>query len=469
MELLRKKVEHFVRAHALCEPGDTLIVAFSGGADSVALLDLLSHLPGFKLRLVVAHLNHQLRGAESDGDEQFAREMAMRYACPFAHVRVDVAARAGEQGRSLEETGRETRYAFLREVAGNHAATALAVGHHKGDQAETLLMRLLRGAGGSGLSGMRPKSTDGMVVRPLLSLSRPEIEAYLQTRGLVWREDSSNTDVRFLRNRIRHELLPYLEGCAPDIVERLCQTAAVLAADEDVLESHTSSLFAQAVNVNASGAEVAVEVLRREPPALRKRLYRQALQTVKGDLRRISYAHLAAVDGLVLSARPNSELTLPSGIRAIRTYQSLRFTLQQAEPLPEGQEVHLDRPGLYRLPCGGTLQIERRADSSAADIVAGADLLVVPEGQLRFPLLVRYYRNGDRFVPLGMVHRKKLKDLFVDRKFPQHARKRVPLLVDRGEIVWVCGLQLSEKMRTIANNGGLPWLRLTYTAAAGRY
>ena len=198
-----KKSVRYIREHALCAPGDTLVVAFSGGADSASLLDILAHLPGYNLQLVVAHLNHLLRGAESDADELFARAAAERYGCLFALARVDVAALADETGLSLEEAGREARYAFFREVAAKYAAAAVAVGHHKGDQAETVLMRLLRGAGGSGLSGMRPKSADRMIVRPLLSLRRPEIEAYLHKGGLPWREDSSNAAVRFLRNRIQ--------------------------------------------------------------------------------------------------------------------------------------------------------------------------------------------------------------------------------------------------------------------------
>jgi tRNA(Ile)-lysidine synthase len=469
MELLRKKVLRYIREHALCSPGDTLIVAFSGGADSTALLDILANLPGHNLELVVAHLNHLLRGAEADDDELFARAAAERYGCPFALARVDVAVLARQTGVSLEEAGREARYAFLREVAVKHAAVAVAVGHHKGDQAETILLRLLRGAGGSGLSGMRPKNSAGTIVRPLLFLRRPEIEAYLHKRGLSWREDSSNAEIRFLRNRIRHELLPYLESFNTDVEERLYRTAEALAADEEVLAAAAAGAFLRAVAVTASGADADIEALCREPLALRKRLYRQAIEIVKGDLRRISSTHLAAIDKLVFAARPNSELVLPGGIRVIRAYRLLRFTLQREEPLSGGGELLIARPGDYTLPCGGRLLIEESSESAATGHATGVNTLVILAGQLQFPLTVRYFRAGDRFIPSGMTGRKKLKNLFIDRKIPLQTRKRIPLLADRGEIVWVCGVQAAEISRTIAVENCLPQLLLTYTAAADRY
>lgn len=468
MELLRRKVVRYIKEHALFEPGDSLVVALSGGADSVALLDILAHLPAFDLQLVVVHLNHLLRGTESDADEYFARAAADRCNCPFELSRVDVVAQAMQRRLSLEEAGREVRYAFFREIAEKYSAIAVAVAHHKDDQAETVLMRLLRGAGGSGLSAMKPKSADGMIVRPLLFVRRPEIEAYLCKRGLVWREDGSNSDVRFLRNRIRHELIPYLETFNSDIVERLHQTAETLAADECILETAVDEVFTRTVAMTASGAVADLDTIEKEPLALRKRVYRKAIQAVKGDLRRISFTHLAAIDRLISAEKPNSELTLPGGIKVIRSYRALLFTRLTDESTPAVHDLQLECPGDYALPCGGTLRIEECADPLAHRQAVGANRLVV-SGQLQFPLTVRYYRNGDRFIPWGMSSRKKLKDLFIDRKIPLKTRSRIPLLVDRGEIVWVCGVQTSFKTGATAADSGRSLLLLTYTEAADRY
>jgi tRNA(Ile)-lysidine synthase len=467
MESLRKKVHRFIQEHDLCKPGDRLVVAYSGGADSTALLDILASLPGYDLTLVMAHLNHLLRGDASEEDEIVARSAAVRYGCRFVTASVDVASLAKQKGLSLEEAGREARYTFFYEVAGKYSAAAVALGHHKDDQAETVLMRLLRGAGGSGLSGMRPERERHFIVRPLLCLTRQEIEVYLRKAGLTWREDGSNSDKRFLRNRIRHELLPYLETFNPDIVECLNRTAEVLAADEDLLDIATRSAFQFCFRITPRGAEGSVESLRSEPSGLRKRLYRKAIESVKGDLRRISFIHLAETDGLMAGSRPNGELTLPSGVRVIRSYDSLVFTLQQDDSFPAEYELVLDCPGTYELPCGSILLVEVYDGPMPVGGSNGACEFIFPKRVL--PLKVRYFRNGDRMIPVGMNGHKKLKNLFIDRKIPQQQRRRIPLVVDRDEIVWVCGVQATEMPHASVAADSMTRLRMTYTAVDDRY
>ena len=197
-------------------------MALSGGADSAALLDLLSRLPGYNLHLVAAHLNHSLRGVESDADEEFCRLLAARYAIPFEARRIDVRRVAEESRLNLEDAGRRARIELFDEIRIKYGATAVALAHHGDDQAETVLMRLLRGSGMTGLSGMAYRNARGYV-RPLLDITRPDIEQYLRGRGLEWREDASNSDTAYLRNRIRHQLLPLLEEYNPDIRALLLQ------------------------------------------------------------------------------------------------------------------------------------------------------------------------------------------------------------------------------------------------------
>lgn len=459
MDTLRHKTLQFIEEQALIKRGETVVVALSGGADSVALLDVLAHLPGFGLQLVVAHLNHRLRGEEANTDELFCRTMAARYGVPFECSRVDIAAAAAAAGMSLEEAGREIRYAFFRKVAKQYAATCIAVGHHGGDQAETLLMRLLRGAGGGGLAGMKPVTGTGRIVRPLLFSTRDEIERNLRNAGLLWREDSSNRDVRFFRNRVRHELMPLLERYNPGMIERLQRTAMALAADEELLESMTTVTFKRIFAVSDREASAELADVIGELPAMRMRLYRRALKEVRGDLCSISSAHLTAIDRLVHGHRPNSEVTLPGDARAMRAYGTLRITRNTDEALPSDFELTLDKPGAYRLPCGSVLAIEISGADAFAESPANTDLIVAA-GQLSFPFQVRYFRNGDRFIPLGMHHRKKLKNLFIDRKIPLAMRKRVPLLIAGGEIVWVCGIQASERVRSIGVGTEVVRLRL---------
>lgn len=232
-----------IRSQQLFAPGETVVVAVSGGADSVALLDLLVQLQPENLLLVVAHLNHCLRGAESDGDQEFVAGLAARYGLPFACARADVAALARSERLSVEDAGRQERYRFLTGVARNFRAASIALAHHRDDQAETVLIRLLRGAGGTGLSAMAPRQ--GLLKRPLLQVSRAELKCHLKEQGLTWRDDASNADTAILRNSIRHELLPALQRYNPRISERLAATADILASDEELLEGLTRSAWQQ--------------------------------------------------------------------------------------------------------------------------------------------------------------------------------------------------------------------------------
>ena len=467
MQLLRKKVLQFIKEHGLFTSGERVIVAFSGGADSMALLDILANLPDFPLELVPAHLNHCLRGDESDGDELFARSVAEKYALQLEISRLDVAALAQEKGLSLEEAGREARRNFFLELARKHSATAVALGHHSDDQAETVLMRLVRGAAGSGLTGMCPKKTGTVFVRPLLCLERSVIETYLRKGALLWREDSSNSDTKFLRNRIRHELLPLLRSYNPGIAELLNQTAQALAADEELLDAVTDRAFSSMVLSAAAEVRINLAMLQNEPQALRKRLYRKALAELKGDLKRISAKHLADIDRLALGAKGSGKLSLPVGVVAVKEYDTMIMTAASKELAPEFGEISVDRCGSYSLPFCSRLSVERLDALPSDRQETGKDAIFIDLKQFPFPWTIRCFCEGDRFTPFGMKGRKKLKDLFIDRKIPLADRKQIPLLLCRDEIVWVCGVQLSEKARITGSTGELLLLRISCSEARG--
>jgi tRNA(Ile)-lysidine synthase len=465
MQLLRNKILRFIRLKQLFSAGDRLIAAVSGGADSVALLDILQNLPGFKVDLIVAHLNHLLRGAESDGDEEFVRQMADRYRLPFEAGRVDVAQLAAEKGLSVEEAGREARYAFFARVIDKYAAVGVATAHHRDDQAETVLMRLLRGSAGSGLAGIRPKSRQNMFVRPLLCTSHGAIEAYLLNRGIIWREDSSNSDCGFLRNRIRHQLLPLLKEYNPEVVERLNTTAEAVAADEELLGELTDEAFDRCTVTSGSDTRFDLDLLLRESGSIRYRLYRYAIRVVKGDLRRISFRHLESLDSLVCSSAPNGHLDLPGGITAVRSYKNLVFSADNPPERLDDFELSISACGSYRLPCGKILHVESVAAVPAGFPQTGKETVFLDPVRIPFPWQVRYFKPGDRIVPLGMNGHKKLKELFIDRKIPLFERYRTPLLLQHAEVVWVCGRQLSELGRLAGNEGPVIRVRMAYTAA----
>ena len=255
------RVAGIIREQQLFKPGDTLIIGLSGGADSTALLDLLANLPGTPLRLIAAHLNHCLRGAESDDDETFCRELAEQYKIPFESRRVDVQTIADTSSLNLEDAGRLARIDFFDELVTARQASAVVLAHHADDQAETVLMRLLRGSGMTGLAGMSYRNSRGYV-RPLLSISRTEIMAHLAERGLIWREDITNLDTSFLRNRIRHELLPLLEQYNPCVRTSLTTAATLLSAENELLNDQAEQAAEQICNVTAHGTTCNINRLK---------------------------------------------------------------------------------------------------------------------------------------------------------------------------------------------------------------
>ena len=404
----------------------------------MVLLDLLESLDDYRLDLVVAHLNHLLRGEESDQDEEFVREASARRGLPCVVERADVRALARSEKRSLEEAGREARHRFLETVIRRQGAECAALAHHADDQAETVLMRLLRGAGATGLGGMSPRS--GWKVRPLLDATREQIAEYAAAKGIAFREDYSNIDRRFLRNRVRHELLPLLATYNPLISRTLGATAAILAADDEVLTGRAEQRFDLLALVSVGEVNFPVAELLHEPDAVRFRLYRLAIQHLNSDLRSISYRHLLDVDRLLLHDAPSCSVTLPRSLRAGRVYDSLRFFLNGISRA--GEEVRIDGFGSYPV-FGGTLLVSPATPPFSADSLPSSHALIDLDAA-PFPWTIRNFLEGDRMIPFGMTGSKKLKDIFIDLKVPRHCRREVPVLCDvGGEILTVLGVRRS--------------------------
>ncbi len=440
-----KKVARTIHEHQLLYEGDTVIVAVSGGADSVALLDFLVSLKDLKLNLIVAHLNHCLRGAESDGDAAFVADLALHYGLPIEIGSADVREISRGRSLSLEEAGRVARYEWFSELAGRYQARRVALGHHADDQAETFLLRLLRGAGTAGLRGMRPLSA-GIHVRPLLYLTRSEILVYLNDRGLSFRVDGSNDDRSFLRNRIRHECLPYLTSYNPAITERLNATAEILAADEDVLEALTDQVFARISSCVADIVTLHQPELRLNLPGMRLRLYRRAIRDSKGNLIGITGSHLKQVDELVSSDRVNGGVELPCGLSVVRSYDSLTFSSHGADKNAGPWEITIKGAGSHALPDGRIISAHLSVPPNNWKEIPPHRAYFDPHAN-PFPWTMRTFRHGDRFQPFGMSGTKKVKDFFIDEKIPAAARRRVPLLFSGEKLLWICGLRIAEAGR----------------------
>jgi len=440
---LAAKVKKTIEKQGLLKEGDKVLVACSGGADSTALLDILLKLRrDFSVQLALAHFNHKLR-RNADKDEEFVHGLARTYGLPLYVKRENIRAYAGEHGLNIEEAGRTRRYEFLRAIAAKIGASKIATGHTMTDQAETFLLRLLRGSGPQGLAGIAP-AIDGLIIRPLLEVERPDVERHLKARGLRCRTDESNFDRRYLRNRIRLELIPFLEReFEPRIVPHLSRLAAIIREEDDWLERLAEEGARLALRSRNGRTLLDACVLSSLPPGLARRVVRIFLSRAKGSLRRITFRDVESVRSLA----ERKEIHLPGRLTLRREKDQIFL-----EPPPRPQvryeyvwngkknlavrELSLQFSGTKITGCKkGDLRFDndRRAYLDAA--------------KLRFPLLVRNRRDGDRYRPFGAPGRKKLKEIMRARGIPASERDRQPVFLSGDRIVWVLGLPVAEEFK----------------------
>lgn len=433
-----------------------MLAAVSGGADSVALAWLLHELAARDALVLAAigHVHHQLRGAEADADEAFCGALAARMGVPFFSGRVDVLPEVDAGGGSIESVARRLRYAWLEDAASRAGAAYIATGHTLEDQAETVLLRLLRGAGGRGISGIRP--VRGAVIRPLIDCRRADVRAYLASIGESFREDASNGDHAIARNRVRHELLPVIERIAPGGVEALARAATLAADDEKYLSLAAIDAARSVVLLNTDGVRLDAGRLSDLDPALARRVVRAAIEEAAPDLGgRIAAAHIEAVRALA-AAGETGHLDL-AGISVELDDGAIRFTRAP----DEGRRAAAGAPVFgYALACPGRAVVPEAGFviSAACDQLAARGVetkegrhafqVVVAAGAIRWPLTIRNRRPGDRIKPLGAPGRKKVQDLLVDMKMPRADRDRVAVVVDAdGQLVWVVGVTPADECR----------------------
>jgi tRNA(Ile)-lysidine synthase len=463
------KVLAFIEKERLVEPGQTLVVAVSGGADSVCLLQVLSELQEqLCVRLHVAHLDHRLRGSQSRADAGYVAGLARRLGLPATIAERDVKAYGREHRLSLEEAGREVRYAFLAGVAAAVGAGRVAVGHTADDHVETVLMHLVRGSGITGLRGLRPLSRRAgagcelTIVRPLLELGREETAAYCRRRRLRPRQDPTNLSLGPFRNRVRLHLLPELRKYNPRIDAALARTARLAADDLDFIEGEAAVRWGEVAREAGNMVVLDRRQLAALPPALQRHILRAAVASRLGSLKDIEAGHIE--DLLDALEKPAGKMIgLPGGLSFIVEHD--RFLLAEdgaaSCPLPPlAGETALNIPGRTRLP-GWEVLAETIPPSASGETDAFTACFDFTRTGNK--LSVRPRRPGDRFQPLGLGGTKELTDFMIDARIPRAWRRRIPVVVSPQGIVWVVGWRIDARVRVTGATGAV--LRLTFRPA----
>ena len=439
-----------------------ILVGVSGGADSVGLLHSLFRL-GYPL--VIAHLDHRLR-TDSAHDRMAVEQIADRLGVQCVSEEIDVSDFAVRQKMSLEEGAREVRYRFLFRVADSIGAQAVAVGHTADDQVETVLMHLLRGSGLAGLRGMNfrslpnPWSDELPLIRPLLGVWRNEIMGYLEQMGIQYVNDVSNLDTRFYRNRLRHELIPYLEGFNPQVRAIIWRMAYSLKDDFDLVETQVETAWNE-IFIEGGDGYVGFNhsQLKHLHVGVQRHLLRYAIYSLMPGLRDLDFENLNRAVGFVKTPLKTGHIELVAGLNLLLE-DGVLWLADSTAVLPTGQwpqvwadqVAYLPVPGMICLPEGWVLRAEIETDNDMArSFVHGnqdANLAWIDGRNISYPLVIRSRRPGDRFHPLGMQgHSTKLSDFMVNVKIPRRARKNWPLVLSNEEIVWIPGVRLADQFQ----------------------
>ena len=460
-----RKVHQTIIDHDMLPKGSSVLAGVSGGPDSMTLLHSLAILSDhLSIQVGVAHLNHRLRPGAADEDARFVMEAARKYCVPCWIKSEDVRKAAENTGLSLEEAARDARYRFFQEVCREKGFDKIAVGHHQEDNAELILLYLLRGSGPAGMSGIQPVRDN--IVRPLIRSSRTEICEFLASQNEAYRLDASNFDEHFLRNRIRHQLIPLLvKKYNPRISETLNRLGGILQSEEKWMNQLIDPIFDQAVTDRATGRLILSSArLMLLPAAPLRRVVRRAIFQVKGDLRRIAFSHVDAVIHLIARDRMDGRLDLPDRIRVSRQADQLIIT-KEKDPLRQRTAAGRLPPGLnyaYTLSAPSfnkesTLYLDEintivtlgRAHAGAfpGPPAGCGNMAFFDQDQLQFPLTVRNYRDGDRFTPLGMTGTQSVKKFFTDHKIKPGFRANIPIFLSGETIIWIGGVRIADPVK----------------------
>lgn len=437
-----------INEHQLITVGDKIVVAVSGGPDSVSLLYLLQDLRSkLGIELYGAHLNHKIRGIEAQLDAQYVLNLCESLNIICFVKSIDVEAYGKEYQLTSEQAGRMLRYEFFEEVMKKVGASKIAVAHNKNDQAETVLMRLLRGAGMQGLSAIQHKR--GAVIRPLLDVSRQEIEQYCSDKGLKPRVDQTNLTSIYHRNKVRRELIPYIEeNYNPSVLDSLVKTANILKEDYDYLEKEAQTLYRSLVHFEKKDRlSFSIAALDKLHPAMKARMLRKAGEELLGKGELLSYRQVQNLLELLDKQQTGKAIHLPMDLEAVISYDKLIFSKGKKEPTEPFKEPLTVGDTTYIHALKASFELTVVPKESIAKVSKDKFVKHFDYDKVKQPIFVRNRRDGDRFWPLGLSGKKKLKDFLIDCKVDRDERDLIPLICHGNDIVWVVGYRISEKYK----------------------
>ncbi len=423
----------------------------------MAMLDVLSHLRsrlGFSLH--VGHLNHQFRGKEAEQDAEFVRSFAQERGFPCTVESYDVPTLKAEEKLSPQDAARKVRYHFFHRLAGEICANKIATAHHADDQAETVLLALLRGAGLHGLGGIQPV-LQGTVIRPLLGVSRHQIEAYAQSAGLAYRVDSSNVSRKYLRNAIRLDLIPFLQQAfQPALVKRLTEYAQLFQEDAFFIDKIAEREYSLLRERNDDLVRFPLAEFVQRAPTIQRALIYKAFEELTGVRHTLETIHVRAVVELFTRKETGKRLSLPQRVNALRRYEWGELRRDSQQEAHEPSHVVLAVPG--HTTFGGICLETTLHDAAAHDLTGSRGSVTFTDTEnpliqqfdyerITSPVSVRFRRAGDRFRPLGMSGHQRVKKFFIDRKVPQEKRQSIPVLADQHGIIWIVGYSIDDRVK----------------------
>ncbi|MBU3947517.1 MAG: tRNA lysidine(34) synthetase TilS [Proteobacteria bacterium] len=467
---LIQKVKKTVSEYNMVQNKDCVLVGVSGGADSVTLIHILNEIASlFSLKLGIAHLNHSLRGKESDNDASFVGSLSEELHLPCFIEKKDLTKYKIENGLSVEEAGRRMRYDFFEDIAKKEGFNKVALGHTANDNAELVLMYMIRGSGPLGISGIPPLrgglKNNLLIIRPLIKTLRSEIEDYLSGKCLSHVIDQSNMDEKYLRNSIRHTLIPYLrDKYNPKIVETLNRLASIVRSENEWIENELAAVIKKIVRQEEANRIVfSISDIKNLHPAVKNRIIRIAISKVKGDLRRIGFEHIELVSAQLESDSDKWSLDLPDRIRVARIGERLHISkeksaLRSLSPEHGNNEQSVYNYLINKPECmiakkeGFKIILSEIKDNSFENIFKSKQgIAFFDMDKICFPLVLRNYMRGDRFTPLGMSGSQKVARYLINKKVTAERRLKIPVMLSNNKIIWLAGHIIDDSVKVTPN------------------